>query len=244
MKSVTCLLWTVAILASSLDLAHTLEPTPGNLMISGSVPSVNNIVTLMATVLPNYLINNKTMQIDVKQSGFLYSLKIDNIHVENVAINKRQFSFLPGTNTLRIVFSDVDITTTIKGAIYALWFIPMECSQMNVTGFSFSMDLEVVNETDGVRWQLKSVSALDLKDIVFTTTSGFFNYVIKLVHGVMVDIAKKELKQAKSALDMWVADLNNALKISNQTYFLGNLFDVKIPMNFTSTAAPMVDTAN
>ena len=129
-----------------------LVPTPGNFKLSASVPSINNIMTMALTILPNYMINNKTFEFSFKQTGLLYKIKIDKIYVDTVAINNKEFEFLPGTNTLRIVFSDVDIVTKVHGTVYALYFIPLETTDMVIKGFKFACDLEAVNGTDGVHW--------------------------------------------------------------------------------------------
>lgn len=144
--------------AFAFATGEELTPQPGNLKLSASVPSINNIMTMAMTILPNYMINNKTFEFSFKQTGLLYKINIDKIYVDTVAINNKEFEFLPGTNTLRIVFSDVDIVTKVHGKVYALYFIPLETSDMVLKGFKFAADLEVVNGTDGVHWQLRSVT--------------------------------------------------------------------------------------
>ncbi len=59
---------------------------------------------------------------------------------------------MPGTNTLRVVFSDVDIVSKVDGELKALYIIPIETSDMIIKGFKFAADLEVLNGTDGVSW--------------------------------------------------------------------------------------------
>ena len=67
----------LALLALSLSpLVSTQEHIgdPGSIYASVSVPSISNIVGLMATILPSYLVNNKTLDLEIRQSGFAYDI--------------------------------------------------------------------------------------------------------------------------------------------------------------------------
>ena len=83
---------------SSLSLVSTQPHTgdPGSIYASISVPSVSNIVGLMATILPSYLVNNQTIPVEFEQKGIGYNIKIHNVHVNSLNINERWIDFVPG----------------------------------------------------------------------------------------------------------------------------------------------------
>ena len=61
------------------------------------------------------MLNDKTFQIDYKAAGLLYSMEVNSIHVVTFGTNKQEMSFLPGTNTLRVTFSGINVVADIDG---------------------------------------------------------------------------------------------------------------------------------
>ena len=91
------------------------------------------------------------MSLNFTDSGFLYKVKIDDIHVDKVDIAVKTISFIPGTSDIRILLSGIDLKMKINGAIYALWIIPITTSALNVVNFTLQMDLSAPT-TDNVNW--------------------------------------------------------------------------------------------
>ena len=141
------------LLAAALAVALvSAGPEPGSLEIFVSVPSINNIVQLASSILPQYTVNEKTFLINYKAAGPLYKMEVDSIYIKNVVVNTHEVSFLPGTNTLRATFSDISIESNIEGAVYALWFIPLRTSDVNITNLTLQVDLTAVVNGDQVNW--------------------------------------------------------------------------------------------
>ena len=97
------------------------------------------------------LIQNQTYKLDYHDSGLTYSVQLDNIHVDNIAFNKKEIKFLPGTNTARLYIDGFDLNMTIHGKIYALHFIPLSAASLNITNVTMQLDL-ACNNTDDLNW--------------------------------------------------------------------------------------------
>lgn len=63
----------------------------------------------MALILPQYTIDNKTFSVNYTEKGFLYGIKLDSIVVDDLLIDEREISFIPGTNNVRVKFSGVNV---------------------------------------------------------------------------------------------------------------------------------------
>jgi hypothetical protein len=76
MKTLSLALALGSLLALSFSMVSTQDHIgdPGSIYASVSVPSISNVVGLMATILPSYLVNNKTLDLEIRQSGFAYDI--------------------------------------------------------------------------------------------------------------------------------------------------------------------------
>lgn len=72
--------------------------------------------------------------------------------------------------------------------------------------------------------------------------SSFLNYLIKLMHGKIIDIVKENIPKAQAAIQAKVAALNQEMKNSNSTSFMFNVLNNTLfPLNLTMTEAPVFD---
>jgi hypothetical protein len=79
-----------------------------------------------------------------------------------VGINTHEIAFIPGSDTVRVKFSNVNIVSEVEGSIYALWFIPLHASWMNITNCTMQLDLGFVRNQDNVHWQLQEANFIDI----------------------------------------------------------------------------------
>jgi hypothetical protein len=66
-------------------------------------------VGLLATLLPSYLINNRTLDLEIQQGGFGYNIEIHKIHINTLNINERWIDFVPDTRKVRLHFGGIDL---------------------------------------------------------------------------------------------------------------------------------------
>jgi hypothetical protein len=72
------------------------------------------------------MINNKTMNLDLEDKGFGYKIDITDIHIVSVdGWKTKEVEFLPNSNTVRMLFSGINIQTVIDGQVTALWLIKL-----------------------------------------------------------------------------------------------------------------------
>lgn len=66
MKTLSLAVALGCLLALSLTIVQTQHiGDPGSIYASISVPSISNVVGLMATILPSYLVNNQTLYLEI-----------------------------------------------------------------------------------------------------------------------------------------------------------------------------------
>ncbi len=110
---------------------------------------------MMLPIMIQQSVENHTFNLNFSDSGFMYKLKIDNIHIDSLNIETKTITFIPGTNNIKLMISGLDLFMKVDGAIYALWFIPLKTASLNATNLTFSVELEPVINGDNVNWQLK-----------------------------------------------------------------------------------------
>ncbi len=118
---------------SAFSLVNTQgQINPGSLYVSLSVPSVSNVVGMLATILPSYLVNNKTLNLDISDSGLLYNIKFNAIHINTLNINQREIDFVPGTKKVRLNFGGIDLDSQLDGSMTFVGFIPLYAASLKV----------------------------------------------------------------------------------------------------------------
>lgn len=114
----------------------------GSLAVSVSVTSVNNIVGLLAGILPSYLVNNKTLDVNYTDSGLGYNFFIKEVHITTFNINKREVKYLPNSNgTMRLFFSGIDLDSDVEGTLTIIGIIPLHAAKLKIKNLTLQMDL-------------------------------------------------------------------------------------------------------
>ena len=194
----------------------------------------------MATILPSYLVNNKTLDLEIRESGFAYDIQIHKIHINTLNINERWVDFVPGTRKIRLHFGKIDMDSTLDGQMTIIGIIPLHAATLNSKGLIVQADLEAIILPDGIHWQLVQTTFVDLNDVTITTTSSVWNTMIAPFHGVIVSMVRAQLPQINAAIQKIVDDLNKRLKEGGSN-FMTNVFDANFPLNLTTTQAPQAD---
>lgn len=99
------------------------------------------------------LIQNKTIDLELTESGWGYTAVIKDIHIDKIAFNKKEVSFLPGTNTARLYIDGFNIDSSIDGTLSLLYIIPLSAASLNITNITMQLDLTAV-DTDELNWQI------------------------------------------------------------------------------------------
>lgn len=152
----TCL--TALVAASAIFLSNpvntqSVSSLPGALEASLSVTSINNIAGLMAGVLPQFIANNKTIEIGYNTSTWTYSVDLHDIHLQNLVINTCKIDFVPnGNGTIRAFLSGINLASNINGTI-TVGLVTVHGAALNITNLTVSVDLLAVPvENDTVKW--------------------------------------------------------------------------------------------
>jgi hypothetical protein len=196
---------------------------------------------MLATILPSYLVNNKTLNLDISESGLLYNIKFTAIHINTLNINQRQIDFVPGTKKVRLFFGGIDLDSQLDGSMTFIGFIPLYAASLKVKGLKVQADLEAIPLGDNVHWQLTQASLVDLDDVTITTTSSVWNAMISPFHDAIKSLIRGELPRVSTAIQGIVDSLNIKLKEGGSN-FMTNIFDPRFPLNLTTTQPPQADT--
>jgi hypothetical protein len=85
------------------------------------VASLNNIALVFVPILSYYVVNNHTFDVGLKQAGSIlfgtgYSIGLDSIHLNTLdGFEQKQIVFIPGTDTVKILFSGININSDVNG---------------------------------------------------------------------------------------------------------------------------------
>ena len=152
-KHLSLLLGAAMIVSNSVMMVQADDvPQPGALSFSASVASLNNIANVFVPIMSYYTVENKDINIDYSTSGWFYKLEVDKIHIDKVDFgDQKSVQYLPDTNTIRVLFSGVNVNLDVDGSVKALWFIPFGMSHANITGASVQMDFGITT-SDNVHW--------------------------------------------------------------------------------------------
>jgi len=152
-KHLSLLLGAAMIVSNSVMMAQADDvPQPGALAFSASVASLNNIANVFVPIMSYYTVENKDINIDYSTTGWFYKLEVDKVHIDKVDFgDQKSVQYLPDTNTIRVLFSGVNVNINVDGSVKALWFIPFGMSHANITGASVQMDFGITS-SDNVHW--------------------------------------------------------------------------------------------
>ena len=82
---------------------------------------------------------------------------------------------------------------------------------------------------------------IDLDDIVITTTNSWINYILKLLHGIIVRIVKSNIPKAEKEIDTLIAEFNSMLINRDDSTFVYQIFNDTC-LNLSTTIPPRFDS--
>jgi hypothetical protein len=233
-----CLLSALALLLS----VRSQQAEPGAVTVSANLKYLNNMFGLMFPITMQNLIQNQTIPIGYSTTKFGYSVKIDNLHVDNINFNKKEIKFVEGTNKTRLYVDGLDLNITINGAIYALWIIPIHTASLNVTNVTLQIDLES-NNTDDLNFQIQDALFLDVKDVQFNIKASWMQWLVNIFHSKIMSAVKEALPVAKATIQTGIDGFNANLRNRNYSAFMFDILGPQFPLNLTFTHAPVLDAA-
>ena len=81
---------------------------------------------------------------------------------------------------------------------------------------------------------------MDLDDVVITTTDSWINYILNLLHGIIVKMVKSNLPKAEKEIDTLIAEFNSMLANRNESTFVYQILN-ETGLNLTTTIPPKLD---
>lgn len=151
----TALAWSTSVLSQQqLADQEPLVPNPGSLSSTLYVPSLNNILQLVAPLIANELLNNKTFNPNVTIHNFAGSIEIDTVHVNSVdGFEVKDLSFIEGTDTLQLSLGGINIDTEIFGMAKLLHLVPCSIDAIKIDNFTMIAAFNT-SSVDGVRFKI------------------------------------------------------------------------------------------
>jgi hypothetical protein len=193
----------------------------------------------MVPILSYYTFNNKTVEINYEKEGLIYTINIEDIHIDDVTgWTVKEAEFIDGTDSVRFRFSGININAQINGTIQAVYFIELKGSTLNITNLTFELDVGV-SSSDQIHWKLLENSSISVGDVEITTTSKFYNKILKMMHKEIMKIINNFLPQVEQLIAQEVQKFDDLLKNENSTTFLVDMFESpNLLFNLTCPAAP------
>jgi hypothetical protein len=184
------------------------------------------------------MLDNKTMEFHIEEKGVGYDVKVDGIHIDSVdGWTTKEVEFLPEKDMVRILLSGINIKSHVNGSINALWLINLEAATCDITNLTVQLDLAIVPAEDEIHWTIVSNPVITIQDLVFTTTSSWFNHCLNMMHSMILktinsDIAQFE-KNIVAAITVFAEKMNN----DDHTASMVNLFNSTEYLLSTATSA-------
>lgn len=99
-----------------------------------------------------------------------------------------------------------------------------------------------IDSNDQVNWKIIDSAVLGVGDIHITTTSSFYNYILKMMHGEILKIVRENLPKAEQAISAEFDSINAMWANRNDSTFLTNILNSSYAfLNLTTTKAPSLD---
>jgi len=163
---------------------HTANP--GAISASLNVTSIEHIMQTFFPLLSYYMVQNKTMDINYKQSGWFYDMDIKTVHVDKVkgwSPTGIDFEFKQDSDTLKFLLKGIDLDLVIDGTLTALYFIPFRTSAVNITNVTLEFELDVIPGDNNVIYELKEHSKIHIKNVKVNMDSDFLTWCIEQMQG-------------------------------------------------------------
>jgi hypothetical protein len=224
------------------NLSATQEALPGAITSTVSIASINNIVNTFVPILSYYMLDNKTMNFHIEEKGIGYKVDLEGIHIDTVdGWTVKEVEFLPGKDMVRFLFSGININMQVNGTINALWLINLDAATCNITNLTVQLDLAVV-PADEIHWTLVSNPIITIQDVVFKTTSSWFNHCLNMMHSMIVKTINSDLAQFEKNIVAAITVFAQKMNSVNSTSFMANVFNnTDYLLNMSTTATPVLD---
>ena len=136
----------IAVLASiavAVLLPKNATPVPGALSMSLNTTSINNMLQTFIPILSYYMLNNKTIELDIHESSLLYTFDLKEIHLDTVeGFTTKDFKEIEGTDKIQVHLGGIDVSMDITGSLKALHFIPFDASHVDIKGIDIVFTVE------------------------------------------------------------------------------------------------------
>ena len=220
-----------------------VTPHQGAIFASLKVSSLNNILQLLAPLLPNKLLLNKEVELDISKAVGGYELNLNNATIESVSGDFQHSLTWKENTTTPTVFLDIsgfDINGTLDGNVTGL------PKKLNFKGFSvmnITIQLELAlpqtAAQDGVHFQIVGHPNFNLGNLQLDVKQLSWQFVINKLMPQVVSGINYGLNMAEGIIEGLVWGLNK--KLVTPDFFVVQLIDQLPPLNITASTAPLMD---
>ena len=116
---------------------------PGAIGASISVNSVNKILNTFLPIMSYYMLEDAKIPLPFDKETFLYSVHIDDLHVEHANLGKINFGFVPETSNLRFKLDGANLKVSVDGTVTVAEIINLAMYHFNLNDLSANIDLGI-----------------------------------------------------------------------------------------------------
>ena len=168
--------------------------------------SIENIIQTFTPLVAYFSLNNRTFDVNITESGYLYSFELDKIHViQATGFTEKIFQNVPGTSMIHCKIGGIDVQTEIDADFKALHFIPFRASQLNITGLSVEFFIESVADSDDVHFKLVENSSVTITGLQIKMKNKILDELVYLSRGLINKVVNRMLPKIGKAIDEEVA---------------------------------------
>jgi hypothetical protein len=211
--------------------------------MSLNTTSVNNMLQTFIPILSYYMLNNKTIELDIHESTLLYKFDLQEIHLDGVeGFRTIEFKEIPDTNKIQVHLGGVDVFMGITGSFEALHFIPFDATHVDIKNIDIMFTVES-QSPDGIHWALVDTTKLTFDSLKIQMKSDFLQKLVNKVQGTITKLVKDMIPKIEKAIDGEIMALNAMIANEGPMTFVFPLTAVKgdeISLNLTMSSAPDV----
>lgn len=206
-------------------------------MASLNATGIENMMKSVVPLAAYYAFQNQTFDINYEDKALLYKIEVDTIHFNKVSgFKDLRFEFVEGTDKLNVRIGQFDISMDIDGEFDALYFIPLEATQVNITNATIDFVLETTTE-DQVHWTLTDTSNITFDTISIGMKNKFLDELVAMSSKAINALIKSELPKITAAIDAEITKISDSVATEGPYTFAVPFDNEMLDLNLTMTKA-------
>ena len=168
-----------------------VTPKPGALSAYLNVTSLDHIFNTFVPALAKSALNNKTFDLNITESSYLYKFTLNKLQILNVTgFNPAEISYIPNTDQIRMRVGGITVNTAVDADFEALHFIPFRASGVSINDLAFEFVVDS-KSSDQVHFELVDSTSVTLGGVIINMNNAILDELVYLSRSVINSAVRK-----------------------------------------------------